>query len=174
MDLYVVRHGIAADVGEEGVKRDADRTLSDEGRRKTALAARGMAAAGVRADVVGTSPLPRAAETARIIAETVCPHAPVEELDFLAPGASAADVVEWLRETGAVSAMIVGHMPDVAEVTARLICDRGAAALTFKKAGVALVAFDSEPAEGEGVLEWLMQPRQLRDLAKRGQDSGKD
>jgi phosphohistidine phosphatase len=173
MKLYVARHGIALDVGEQGIQRDQDRTLSPEGRRKTQEVAEGLAAIGVRPRMVATSPLPRAQETASILAGALCPDVSVEACDFMCPGAAARDVVDWLGRSGAGSAMIVGHMPDCAEIVSELVCQTGSAEVVFKKAGVCCVSFEGSPAKGAGEIEWLMQPKQMRALAPGGGRKGK-
>jgi phosphohistidine phosphatase len=71
MDIFLLRHGIAHALGEDGSKTDADRTLTDEGRSKVRAVARALRAMDVRFDAIASSPLPRAAETAEIIAESL-------------------------------------------------------------------------------------------------------
>ena len=166
MDLFIVRHGIAQERDAPGVRRDADRTLTDEGRRRTAIAARGLRALGCAPDVIGTSPLPRAEETARIMAEVLSPDVVVEVCDFLAPGGDINDLVTWLRAADAESAMIVGHMPDVAETVVALLTKRGDVDVQFKKAGTCCLRFGGTPARGQACLMWLIQPKQLRALAE--------
>ena len=166
MDLYIVRHGIALDVGEGGITRDEDRTLSPEGREKVGQAAGGLACLMCSPERVATSPLPRSAETARIIADVVCPGVSVEECEFLRPGAATRDVVDWLCRGGAASAMIVGHMPDVADIASELLTD-GPLDMVFKKSAACCIAFSGEPAAGQGRLEWLMQPRALRAVVEQ-------
>ena len=67
MMLYIVRHGIAVDIGTNGVTSDATRMLSEEGRRKTNEIGASLAVLGVTADIILTSPLVRAYETAEIL-----------------------------------------------------------------------------------------------------------
>ena len=162
MRLYVMRHGIALDVGEEGVLTDAERPLSSDGRCKTTEVAKGLAAMGVHPDHVGTSPLVRAEQTARLAAGVLCQDAPVETCEFLLPGGRTADLVRWIRDRGGEAALVVGHMPDLSRMISELIGGKGAHAVELKKAGVACVAFEEEPAIGQGWLEWLMQPAHLR------------
>ena len=81
-----MRHGIAADLGEGGVLKDADRPLTLEGRAKLKLAAQGLRELGVKFNVIFTSPLLRARQTAEVVAEILdLPHK-VKILDSLAPG----------------------------------------------------------------------------------------
>src|SRR5207244_10803564 len=67
MMLYVLRHGVAEEVGPEGT--DGSRRLTPGGRRELRAAAAGMRAFGLTFDAILTSPLARAAETAAIVAE---------------------------------------------------------------------------------------------------------
>ena len=167
MTLYIVRHGTAQRRGANGVTDD-ERVLTPEGRTRTRLAAEGLLAVGCRPDCIATSPLPRAEETARIMADVLCPEAPLETRRFLEPGATAGRVVEWLQCCGRDCAMIVGHMPDVAEITAELLTGEAGLDITFKKAATCCISFRDAPALGAGALEWLLQPRQLRTLAAVG------
>ena len=159
MELFIIRHGIAQ---ERGSVNDADRALTSIGRRKTAVVAEGLSKLGCRPACIGTSSLRRAEETARIMAEVLCPDVPVDICEFLEPGGDPVDLVDWLREHGEESVMIVGHMPDVAEAASVFLAGRNDVEMVFKKAAVCCIEFDGVPAAGSGRLRWLMQPRQLR------------
>lgn len=165
MKLYLVRHGIAWDVGVRGVTRDYDRPLSDEGVEKTRAAAGGLKAMGHVPDVIGTSPLVRAAQTADIFRDELGVTAAVEVVDFMAPGGVAQELFDWLKEKQMASAMVVGHMPDLAWMTHACLAAGEDHDLHFKKAAVAWVTFDGAPRVGRGRLERLFQPRELRDAA---------
>src|SRR5207247_1682185 len=69
MMLYVLRHGVAEEVGPEGT--DGSRRLTPGGRRKLRAAAAGVRGLGVAFDAILTSPLVRAGETAAIVAEAL-------------------------------------------------------------------------------------------------------
>jgi phosphohistidine phosphatase SixA len=60
--------------------------------------------------------------------------------------------------------MLVGHMPDMAELAGWLVSPGREVNLVFKKAAVCLVSFPGRPSAGSGELEWLLQPRLLRKL----------
>lgn len=165
MKLYIVRHGIALDVGEQGIRSDEVRTLSPKGRSKVRQVANGLAALGIHPRRVATSPLPRAEETAKILVEVLCPNAPLEICDFLRPRAAARDLEAWLHRCGSGPAMIVGHMPDCAEIASDLVCKNGSAEFVFKKAGVCCVNLAREIETGAGRVEWILQPKQSCALA---------
>ena len=71
MDLLVIRHAIAMDRDEfaETGQPDSERPLTDFGRRRMRKNARGLRAIVDTPEVIGTSPYPRAAETAEIVAD---------------------------------------------------------------------------------------------------------
>ena len=63
MTVYLLRHGIAEEAPAGG--DDRARRLTPRGRTRLAVAAQGLLALGIELDVILTSPLPRAAETAQ-------------------------------------------------------------------------------------------------------------
>jgi len=165
MILYIVRHGIAQQRGGPGVSSDSERALSPKGKVRTLQVARGLERLGCRPGRICTSPLVRAEETARIMDEVLCPEAPLDVCDFLAPGATTTNVVKWLRSLEEDCAMTVGHMPDAAVIASGLLVQHADMALAFKKAAVCCISFDGVPGQGTGQLEWLLQPRQSRAIA---------
>jgi phosphohistidine phosphatase len=166
MELYIVRHGIAEDLGDGEARTDAERALTEKGHRRTRQVAQGLAALGIEPERIATSPLRRAEQTAAIVAEVLCPGHEPEPCDLLCPGATAADVVAWLAEETPRSAMIVGHMPDMAVIASQFLSGGDGVDVTFKKAGACCIEFDGGPCEGAGSLVWLMQPRQILDLRR--------
>lgn len=170
MRLYIVRHGIALNVGEQGITRDFDRPLSEIGREKTRAAARGLKALGYVPEVIGTSPLVRAEQTAQVLRDELDVSAEVAIVECMAPGGVPEDLMEWLNLQRSGSAMVVGHMPDVAWMTHACLANGDPQDLQFKKAAVACVVFDGEAGLGHGRLEWLYQPRFLRAQAATESD----
>lgn len=168
MELYIVRHGIAETRTEEGFRSDAERALTPKGRTRTREVARALRELGCGPARIGTSPLRRALETAQIMAEVLSPEVPPEVCEFLSPGAEAGDLIGWLKGLGEGPVMIVGHMPDVAEIASGLLTRKGCVGMVFRKAAACCISFQGLPAEGEGVLEWLAQPRHLCRLSGRG------
>jgi len=168
VDLYVMRHGIAADVGEQGACNDSERPLTPEGRRKTRDVAKGLAALDVRPDCIGTSPLLRARETAELAAKQMRGSASPELCDFLKPGGKIEELIRWLNQTSRNSVLIVGHMPDLARIISRFFGSGSDMDIELKKAGVCRLLFEGQAELGKGRLSWLMTPAQLRELGKSG------
>ena len=96
MDLYVLRHGLAAARGSVEYPYDTDRPLTPKGTRRMVRQARGLNALGLSLDVILTSPLVRALETAKIVhRELDLPGRPVES-EALAPMAHPAKLIDQL------------------------------------------------------------------------------
>lgn len=165
MNVYIVRHGIAEPLASPRAGSDRQRTLTANGRRRTRQAARGLKALGVQPDMIASSPFVRALETAGILLDVLLPDGDVEVCGFLAPGATADDLLSWLPETDCADPMVVGHNPDCADIAAALLGMSRNAILAFGKAAACCISFDAVPGLGDGRLEWLLQPKQLRMLA---------
>ena len=166
--IYLVRHAIAG-VAPAGMS-DADRCLTRDGERKMRRAAIGLKRLGVRPDVLLSSPLRRAEETAAVVASVLAPDLPVEIYPSLAPGHDAVDVLKGLHAYRAARALIlVGHQPDLGQLASHLLTGSTTLAqLPFKKGGVAAVQVASLPPRGTGSLLWFMTPKQLRTIERPG------
>ncbi len=162
MKLLLVRHGLAVPAGEQGIRRDADRPLSPEGRRKTAEVARSLAEIEPDVGLVAASPLTRARETAELLASALRIKNGVAICRALQPGGEAGEFLDWLRGQTQEAVAAVGHMPDLARLASELLAGHPNADIEFRKAGACCLVFDGPPAPGRGRLEWLMQPRHLR------------
>jgi phosphohistidine phosphatase len=165
MMLYLLRHGIAVNIGEQGVTSDPDRMLSARGRKRTENAVRGLAAMGCRPERVLSSPLVRAWETAEIAAGLLCEDLEVERSDRLLPEADSEKTAAWLEKQPDKDTMLVGHMPGLAVLASRLLTATEDTDITLKKAAVLCIRFDGDVETGQGRLEWLIQPRALRQIA---------
>ena len=110
MRLYLVRHA-HSDPGDP----DELRPLSKKGRKQAQALAEQLAEA--RPELVLTSPLLRARETAEAIAKAA--GSPLRVDERLAPGATADDVLAIVE--GAKTAVVtVGHQPDCSEIALAL------------------------------------------------------
>jgi phosphohistidine phosphatase len=157
MELYFLRHGIAADVGPHG-SGDAGRPLTKEGIAKMQSAARGMRRLGLELDALLSSPLVRAHQTATIVAREL--GLELQLADELAPGCDLARLTGLLGEYRAAErVMLVGHEPDFSQMIGALT---GGSRVLMKKGGLGRVDVD-RLEEGAGTLIWLLPPRALRD-----------
>lgn len=167
LELYLVRHAVAEARGPE-YPADHLRPLTPDGIERWRTSVAGLRRFGLRVDLVLTSPLVRAADTAAILAAGLKPRPRVITVDALAPGARPADVVAAVtahagaRRT-ACRLALVGHEPGLGELAATLLGARGA--VEFKKGAVCRIDVTRALPGGPGVLRWFLPPRALRGLA---------
>ena len=152
--LYVVRHATAEDAAAEG--SDHARRLTRKGRKRFTRLVRRLIRGGVEIDLVATSPLVRAMETAQIIADELPSRPRIEVVEALAPGSDWQELVEWTIRQDASSVAWVGHAPCVSRLVAISIGD-GSAAVRMQKGAIAAIALDDGPGQ-PGELEWLATP----------------
>jgi phosphohistidine phosphatase len=156
MELYFLRHAIAADEGPAGTG-DAGRPLTKEGITKMQAGARGMRRLHLRPDALLSSPLVRAHETAAIVAREL--GLELQLADELAPGCDIGRLFALLGEHRAAErVMLVGHEPDFSTMIGALTGGQ----VLMRKGGLGRV--DIERLEqGAGTLTWLLPPRILRE-----------
>lgn len=166
MKLLLVRHGIAeeAETFIAGGGSDAQRPLTEIGRRKMRKGANRLRAQIRQIDLLASSPLLRARETAEIIAQVFggLPIVERPELDF---GYPPDAVVAWLAH-GPVNGLVtaVGHEPQLSLLAGLLLADVAQPLLIFRKGGMALIEFNGPVEAGGGMLLWALTPGQLRSL----------
>lgn len=165
MHLYIVRHAVAENAGDE-FPDDVARPLTDEGRDKAALVARGLTVLGCHPSVIASSPLLRSIQTATALAAVLAPGTTPIMLDELRPGASPHALLKWLRAAGDGDTLVVGHMPEVAQLASVALGNSTTLNLTFKKAAAACLRFEGPPAAGRAALDWLIQPAALKRLTR--------
>jgi phosphohistidine phosphatase len=108
--LYLLRHGDA--VPEDRDLSDRDRYLSSRGREMCRVIARLLREQNVELDVVVTSPLARAVQTAELVASGIDYIGLIEALPGLTPGCHPRIAAEAVVARG-TSVLVVGHEPDI-------------------------------------------------------------
>ena len=162
MNVGFFRHGPAVARGTQGVS-EADRPLTPEGRKKTVQAARGLRELDLGFDAVYTSPLPRALQTAEIVAGVLQLKAP-KVLDGLSPGGSPRRLLAGLAQLKAETPLLVGHEPLLSSAVLLAVSGVSTGAIELKKAGLAVVEIDAGSARVRGMLKLLLSGATLRKL----------
>ncbi len=162
--IYIVRHGIAEDYS--AAKSDAARHLTQVGIDKTRRAALGLKEIGVAPDLILTSPLYRAQETAAIIAEVLGGTA-LRKTETLGPGGHFDEILaEVTKPPKPARVMVVGHQPDLGRLASMLATgDPETAYLPFRKASAACLSISGSVGAAHGTLQWFLTPAQLRAIA---------
>jgi len=155
MNLYFVRHGLAENRLEwEG--SDEERPLTDKGKKQMKSMARLIQKLGIEADLIVTSPLMRALQTAKIIARKLDYKDKLVEDVRLAPGFGVDQLKELLTTHAEKNTlMLVGHEPDFSYTIGALI---GGGHVVCAKGGLARVDL-TNPQVLEGELVWLIPPK---------------
>jgi phosphohistidine phosphatase len=163
-ELYLIRHGLADERGEKWPD-DTKRPLTERGMSRLRKQARGLDRLGVSFDLVLTSPLVRARQTAEILAAALADRPAVATSEALAPGGTfQALVADLQKHPRRERIALVGHEPGLGELAARLIGAKGA--ITLKKGAVCRIDVDALPPAGPGTLVWLLPPRVQRSLRR--------
>ena len=164
MKLFLVRHGIAVDRGSGEIKSDAERPLTPEGCQEATLVARGLKQAGCKLDLLVTSPLVRARQTAVIFADVFKLAQPELVCLALAPGGQASDLFQFLKNTKTEAIALIGHEPDMSMLAQTLL--QAEFDMAFKKAAVLRIDISEMPPIAPGVLKWFLPPKIARLLAR--------
>jgi phosphohistidine phosphatase len=168
MYLTLLRHGTALDLpelpaGPDGrLPIDAERPLTERGRRRLKKAARGLRRLSIRPDRILHSGLVRARETAEIVAAGLEVELPsFVEVAALLPDADPAELFALLPTLACEDVLCVGHAPHLDRVLAAVCGADGRTVSALGKAGAVRLELP-EPGAPMGHLVWLLPPKVLR------------
>ena len=167
MDLYLLRHGVAVQRGTPGYKNDRLRPLTPDGRRRLDAVARGIKRLGVSFDVIFSSPLVRARETAELIARGLGLDRHVSTSPHLAPDADTGRLlveVETMLSRTSASVLLVGHEPDLSRLASVLVFGEEGGMIKLRKGGLVKLTAAEWRRGRRARLEALLTPEQLQRL----------
>jgi phosphohistidine phosphatase len=162
MEVLIVRHAIAGD-REQWTGSDHERPVTAEGRERMAENAAGLRAVAPALDLIATSPLVRAVQTAEVLSDAYG-EVEIVTVPALSPGGARDDLRAWLARRREERVALVGHEPDLGELVAWFVFGEPQPAVPLKKGGACQVRFEDAPAPGRGELKWLLPPKILRRL----------
>jgi len=116
--IYLVRHGDA--VPEDDAGSDRDRWLSPHGREAARVLGRLLREQAVAPDAILASPLPRAVQTAELLATSLDYLGTVISLRCLEPAAQPRVAGSAILSAGA-SVLVVSHEPAISALGAHLL-----------------------------------------------------
>ncbi len=162
-ELYLLRHAIAVERRKEGHEDDAQRPLTPEGERKMQRIAEAMRKLDLAFDLILSSPLVRARQTADIVAEEFKLTECRKFSSHLAPEGDPRDLIRELKRLYRSSrrVILVGHEPYLSSLMATLLAGRTDIDINLKKGGLCLLSIGSLQHGRCAVLEWLLTPRQM-------------
>ena len=168
MTIYLMRHAEAVDLDADGMTRDADRKLTDKGRRQAKRMGILLKRLDVKIDLALASPLARARETAELVVSTLGAGVKVRTLDELKPNAKDDAMWEALRGADGEAVLVVGHLPSMASLAGSLLGSLAEQPLWFHKSSLAALHCEERKDRKPRVkLEWMISPAMAKRLAAR-------
>jgi phosphohistidine phosphatase len=167
MNLYLLRHGLAADLDTSGLTKDSERPLTEKGERKLWKIADGMKALELSFDLILSSPYLRARQTAEIIAEALHARKKIEFSEALTPAGSAKKLIELLKNITPEpdNILLVGHEPHLSEFISLLVSGKSGFWVVMKKGGLCNLSVEALSYGRCAALEWLLTPAQIALMA---------
>jgi len=155
MNIYLIRHGEAESTS--GEKPHEERSLTTEGIEilKTSIGFWKNFISKI--DIILTSPLKRAKQTALIIQNIYEPEFDVIEEICLLNGGLTEDLVSIARSLNMEDIAMVGHQPDIGNHLAAMI-GSGAVNFRIQTSSIAKINFKERPRVGKGVCEFFLPP----------------
>lgn len=171
MELFILRHG---DAGQRSLSSDIIRPLTSAGKAEILESAKALKTIGLKFDLVVTSPLKRAYDTAMIVSDVFNIGSKVQVWNELAPEGKRTDIyqkISQLREE--YSVLIVGHQPLLGEMVNDIIHKSKSNPCNFilKKGGIVRIRLLRKSNIPKGELKWLLTPRILRSIYKKNAKS---
>ena len=155
MNLYLIRHSIAENISFD--KKDFDRELTEEGKfviKKSSEAWKNYVG---NVEVILTSPLKRAIQTAEIISSNLQEIPNLIKDNNLGTGSRTADLIDILNSLEYKNVVVVGHQPDLSQHINNF-CGTGSFNLAFPPASLAKIEFDNSIKYGRGRLIYFVPP----------------
>ena len=169
MELYVIRHSIAHNLGEQGAFTDEARTLTPAGVERAVGVGRGLASLGIVPGLVLVSPAVRTRQTAEhIFGQMALPQGALVYSPAVGLGGSAEEILAQLGQATARHAQVavVGHEPTMSDLISLLACSHGGLQVKVGRASVTRVDVNGSPRPGAGVLRWKLNGDHLAAIAR--------
>jgi phosphohistidine phosphatase len=160
MNLYILRHA-SAGVRRASLALDVKRPLDKEGKEQCLLVGRYLNATRVQFDLIVSSPLKRALQTASLVGTEVAYDSEIRISDVISPSGTVAAFQTLVSTlTNLDNVLVVGHNPNLSQFLGSLICAPRPAAIRMRKGAIARVDCTSRP----GQLLSLLDARTLRQI----------
>lgn len=155
MNLFLIRHSIAENISYD--KKDFDRELTEEGKTVIKKISTAWKSYIESFDIILTSPLVRAVQTAEIISSELQNNKNIIKDNNLGTGSHTADLIELLNTVESKNVAVVGHQPDLS-YHINNFCGTGSFNLVFPPAALAKIEFDNSIKYGKGKLIYFIPP----------------
>ncbi|MBA3915579.1 MAG: histidine phosphatase family protein [Acidobacteriales bacterium] len=159
MIVYFVRHA-SAGTHLSSPKKDEKRPLDKIGLEQSAQMGRALASMDVQVDLILSSPLKRAVQTASLVGNELGYEGSLLFEDGLRPNASYSDFRKMLQKhANKQMVMVVGHNPSLSQFLGKSICNKDCeASIDLKKGAAARVDIEQRS------MLWCITPRVVKSL----------
>jgi phosphohistidine phosphatase len=166
MNLYLMRHADAG-VPRENPVLDDKRSLIKEGKQQCMLMAGMLSGLNVQIDVIVSSPLKRARQSAQFVATEIGFEAPILTSSALAPDGDYPALQQLIAQhSSREGVLLVGHNPNLHQLIAKLVSGNGngqpfpagGGTIRLREGAIARIDMAKRPSQ----LQWLVDPRLAR------------
>lgn len=167
MELFILRHGIAVEPGTPGFENDFERPLIPKGKRQLHESCVALRKMKLKFDLILSSPLTRAKETAEIVAAELRQKKRLQFSRHLQPRGDFKKLILDIRHAkpASKSVLLVGHEPDLSELISLLVTDEAGGGFALKKGGLAKLEVEKLRAGRCATLAWLLTPKLMKIMA---------
>jgi len=168
MELYILRHGQAGQSSSQA--SDRVRPLTSAGKVEILEIAKALKIIGLKFNLIVTSPLKRAYDTAMIVSEVFDIGNKVQVWNDLAPEGKRTDIYRKMSQfSEEYSVLIVGHQPLLGQMINDIIhkAKSNPCNLLLKKGGLVRIRLLTKGNIPKGELKWLLSPRILKNIHKK-------
>jgi phosphohistidine phosphatase len=162
MDIYIVRHGVAAELDSE-IAEEGYRYLTIHGRNHCKIVAQRLKDLKVKFDCIISSPLVRAVQTAEVFAAVLKYDGEIKTAIELIGGISYNRFLQLIRRNSHHCCIgLFAHAPDVNIFSLNLSREEGSKVLqlNFKNSSVCKICFDIQTGAGKFV--WFLNSENMK------------
>ncbi|MBI3653649.1 MAG: histidine phosphatase family protein [Acidobacteria bacterium] len=162
MNIYLIRSAEASPLDEKGELQDDQRPLTEAGQAQAERLAITLQHHNVPVNLVVSSPVLRARQTADLLLENwSSPVPPLQVNEYLSPDGKAKKLTWFLQDQDPTATIaLIGHGDFLINYAAWLIGDEDAY-IRLAKGGLARITFKDVPCKGGGALVCLLPPEWL-------------
>ncbi len=158
MKLFLIRHAEAIELETDSVKDDEHRFITPFGRILTSKISKILIEEFKDLEIIFSSPLIRAVQTAEIISTRIKFRNDIELVNELKNESTTASLLQLLSRNAELKAVaLVGHEPKISMLVKNLSNKKDLN--NFRKSSVCLINFDA--LAGNGKFEWYFDSKTL-------------
>jgi phosphohistidine phosphatase len=164
MNIFILRHGIAVERDEWHSKNDADRPLTAKGKNQLRKNSGALEKMQLDFDLILSSPLLRAKQTAEIVAAKLKLKKWLKFSDALASDGDMKNLIKQLNELKPPpeNLLLVGHEPYLSELISLLVSGDENMTMDFKKGGLCKLEVQKLRHGKCATFAWLLTPKQMK------------